>query len=127
MVYGPNNRYIKAFGEPGQFKPIDVAIAEDRLFVTDAMNHKVHILDKQSGETLFTIGESGSKKGQLLHPTNIAIASDGSVYVVDTTNSRVQKFSPAGTPVWASLDGGTGSGQSGFRCSCFPRSLWMHL
>jgi sugar lactone lactonase YvrE len=96
VVYGPNNRYIKAFGEPGQFKPIDVAIAEDRLFVTDAMNHKVHILDKQSGETLFTIGESGSKKGQLLHPTNIAIASDGSVYVVDTTNSRVQKFSPDG-------------------------------
>jgi len=96
VVYDAKDRYVAAFGEQEQFKPIDVAIAEDRLYVTDAMNHKVHVLDKRSGETVLTFGEAGSEPGQLFHPTNLTIAPDGSVYVVDTTNFRVQRFTQDG-------------------------------
>ena len=96
IVYSPKDRYVAAFGKADQFNPIDIAIADDRLYVTDAMNHMVHVLDKQSGETLFTFGEAGSKPGQLFHPTNLTIAPDGSIYVVDTTNFRVQRFTADG-------------------------------
>ena len=50
VVYDPKDRYVTAFGEPDQFRPIDVAIADERLYVTDAMHHMVHVLDKQSGD-----------------------------------------------------------------------------
>jgi sugar lactone lactonase YvrE len=96
IVYDAKDRYVAAFGEPEQFKPIDVAIADERLYVTDAMNHKVHVLDKRSGETLFTFAEAGSAPGQLFHPTSLTIAPDGTVYVVDTTNFRVQQFTAEG-------------------------------
>jgi DNA-binding beta-propeller fold protein YncE len=96
IVFGPNDRYVTAFGDQGQFKPIDVAIRDERLYVTDAMNHKVHVLDKTSGETLFTFGEAGSRSGELFHPTNLALAPDGTILVVDTTNFRVQRFSADG-------------------------------
>jgi DNA-binding beta-propeller fold protein YncE len=96
VVYDPKDRYVTAFGEPDQFKPIDVAIAGERLYITDASHHKVHVLDKQSGDTLFTFGGAGSESGQLFHPTSITIAEDGSIYVVDTTNTRVQQFTADG-------------------------------
>jgi tripartite motif-containing protein 71 len=31
--------------------------------------------------------------GQFMKPTGVAVASDGSVYVGDTFNNRIQKFS----------------------------------
>jgi DNA-binding beta-propeller fold protein YncE len=45
---------------------------------------------------LRTFSEAGSEPGQLFHPTNLSIAPDGSVYVTDTTNFRVQQFSADG-------------------------------
>ena len=99
LVFDTNDRYLKAFGDPGQFKPVDVAIAGDRLYVTDIMHHQVHVLDKLTGEVLLTFGEAGSKLGQLFHPTNIAIASDGTIYVTETSNFRVQQFEADGVPI----------------------------
>ena len=96
LVYDRSNRFLYAFGEPGQYKPIDVAIAGDRLYITDISHHQVHALDKKSGELLLTFGEKGSDPGQFYHPTNIAVAPDGTLYIVDTTNFRVQQFSTDG-------------------------------
>ena len=96
IVYSAEDRYVAAFGEQGQFKPIDVAIVGDRLYVTDAAHHNVHVLDKKSGETLLTFGEAGSAPGQLFHPTNLTITPDGDILVVDTTNFRVQRFTTNG-------------------------------
>jgi len=96
LVYDASNRFLKAFGKPGQFKPVDVAIDGDRLYVTDVAHHQVHALDKNSGEVLLSFGGAGSQPGQLFHPTNISIAADGTLYVVDTTNFRVQQFTTSG-------------------------------
>ena len=40
-----------------------------------------------------------SKLGELNHPTDVAFADAGHVYVVDCGNHRVQKFSPRGEPL----------------------------
>lgn len=96
LVYDASNKFLRAFGKPGQFKPVDVAIRGDRLYITDVAHHQVHVLDKQTGEVLKSFGEAGSEPGQLFHPTNLAFAPDGTLYVVDTTNFRVQQFTAEG-------------------------------
>jgi DNA-binding beta-propeller fold protein YncE len=93
LVYDRQNRFLKAYGEPGQFKPIDVAIAGDRLYVTDVMHHKVHVLDKATGTALLSFGGRGSEPGEFNNPTNLTLAGDDTLYVVDTINFRVQQFS----------------------------------
>ena len=112
LVYDANDRFLRAFGEEGQFKPVDVLIMDDRLLITDITHHKIHVLDKQTGETLLTFGEPGSEPGQLFHPTNIALSPDGTVYVTDTTNFRIQEFSGDGKFIRAF--GGAGAGPGTF-------------
>lgn len=112
LVYDKNDRFVTAFGKPGQFNPIDVAIVNDRLYITDMAHHQVHALDKDSGEVILTFGGAGSDPGQLFHPTNIAVAPDDTLYVVDTTNFRAQQFSLEGEFIRAI--GAIGSGPGTF-------------
>jgi uncharacterized protein (TIGR03663 family) len=44
-----------------------------------------------------SIGEAGSEPGQLNYPRELAIAPDGSIYVADSRNNRIQHFSADGT------------------------------
>ena len=96
VVLDRKDRFQRVLGKPGQFRPVDVAIAGDRLYVTDIEHQKIHVLDKGTGETLMEFGEPGSGPGQFVDPTNLSIAPDGTVYVTDTNNFRVQQFSPEG-------------------------------
>jgi hypothetical protein len=41
-------------------------------------------------------GQDSSSPGGLIGPTGVAVDSGGSVYVVDTSNRRIEKFSPDG-------------------------------
>jgi DNA-binding beta-propeller fold protein YncE len=99
LVFDRDDRFVTAFGAPGQFRPVDVAIAGDRLYVTDLHHHQVQVLDKTSGKILFKFGKAGSADGELFHPTNIALAPEGDLYVVDTGNYRVQRFTLDGKHV----------------------------
>ena len=99
LIYDRNDRFVSAYGTEGQFRPVDVAIAGDRLYVVDIRHHEVQVLDKRSGRLLFKFGKPGSKIGELYHPTNIAIGPDGDVYIVETSNFRVQRFTAEGKPV----------------------------
>jgi len=44
----------------------------------------------------FVFGEPGSGPGQLMRPTGIKVGPDGFVYIADTGNHRIQKFTQAG-------------------------------
>ncbi len=99
LVYDNDEHFLTAYGAEGQFKPVDTAISGERLYVVDIQHHQVHVLDKHSGATLFSFGKAGSAPGELYHPTNIAIGADSDVYVVETSNFRVQRFSADGKPV----------------------------
>ncbi len=99
LVFDRDDRYLRAYGIEGQFRPVDLAIAGDRLYVADILHHQVQVLDKASGKLLFKFGKPGSGDGELFHPTNIALGPDGDIYVVETSNFRVQRFSAEGKPV----------------------------
>jgi uncharacterized protein (TIGR03663 family) len=55
----------------------------------------------------------GSGPGQFQSPQGIAVAEDGSIYVADSLNHRIQKFDRNGQYV-ASIGGPVGSNQPGF-------------
>ncbi|MGW8143248.1 MAG: flippase activity-associated protein Agl23 [Anaerolineales bacterium] len=89
--------------EPGQFqRPRGIAIAPDgTLYVADTDNHRIQHLD-QDGNPLHVWGsfadlaQGDAPGGTFYEPWGIAVAPDGSVYVTDTWNHRIQKFSPEG-------------------------------
>ncbi|MBN1888829.1 MAG: TIGR03663 family protein [Thermoflexales bacterium] len=56
------------------------------------------------------IGGEGSQTGQFSAPHGLALGPDGSLYVADSNNHRIQKFSPDGQFI---LSFGTPSGTSG--------------
>ncbi len=60
---------------------------------------------------LVKFGRAGTGDGEFLGPRGIAIDTAGSIYVVDASNNRVQKFTSSGQFVtkWGSL--GSGDGQ----------------
>jgi DNA-binding beta-propeller fold protein YncE len=89
---------------PGTFTtPRDVAVAPDgSLYVADTGNHRIQHLSV-TGEVLHVWGSfadsaSGEAPGGTFYePWGIAVDPSGFVYVTDTWNHRIQKFSPAGT------------------------------
>ena len=54
---------------------------------------------KVEAQAVAVWGTEGSGPGQFLEPRGIAVAPDGTVYVVDSGNHCLQKFSADGTPL----------------------------
>lgn len=96
LAFDREDRFLRAYGAVDQFRPGDVAVAGDRLFVSDLKGHQIQILDRRSGELLGRLGGRGGGEGEFHYPTNLALGPDGSLYVADTMNFRVQKLTPEG-------------------------------
>ncbi|HXI17532.1 MAG TPA: SMP-30/gluconolactonase/LRE family protein, partial [Chloroflexota bacterium] len=56
-------------------------------------------------------GQNGRNAGQLNTPRGVALDTQGNVYVADTLNHRIQKFSRTGQPIGSWGTEGTGDGQ----------------
>jgi uncharacterized protein (TIGR03663 family) len=89
--------------QPGQFQnPRDVALAPDgTLYVADTTNNRIQHLSAegsvlQEWGSFADISKGTAPGGTFFEPWGIAIGSDGSVYVADTWNHRIQKFTAEG-------------------------------
>lgn len=85
--------------------PRGLAVGRDGdLYVADSRNHRIlriaadgSILDEWGSFADLAQGEAPI--GTFNEPWGVAVGPDGSVYVTDTWNHRVQKFTRDGTPV----------------------------
>jgi len=78
------------------FHPRGLAIEEaDRLYVADTGGCRV-VVYNTAGERLSQLGWKGEGPGELLEPTDVALDGQGAIYVVDTSNQRVQHLDPWG-------------------------------
>lgn len=89
--------------EPGQFqRQRDIAFAPDgSLYVADTENNRIQHLAAdgtplQAWGSFADAAQGAAAGGAFNMPWGIAVGPDGSVYVADTWNHRVQKFSPDG-------------------------------
>ena len=82
-------------------RPSGVAVSSNRLYVTDLKTHCVRVFDKANHALLFTIprnpeAEEEKEPGKLLMPVNLALGSDGKVYVTDLAACQVKVFDAEG-------------------------------
>jgi sugar lactone lactonase YvrE len=87
---------LQTFADRAVGLPSAVAVdAAGRILLAYPNRHAVHIVgETQEIETL--VGGFGSAPGELADPAGVAFAADGSFYVSDLGNHRVQKFDEVG-------------------------------
>ncbi len=104
-VYDAEGKLAHQFGGAKMFsRPTGVGVdaAGERVYVVDTggverkEEHRVRVFDAKTGEHLFDFGTRGSEPGQFNLARDVAIAPDGTVYVVDTGNFRIQAFNRDG-------------------------------
>lgn len=89
--------------EPGYFqRPRGLAVAQDgSIFVADTENHRIQHLDR-AGNPIKVWGSfsghdsTSAPSGTFNEPWSLAVGPDGAIYVADTWNHRIQKFSSQG-------------------------------
>lgn len=100
VVFDPAGKFRAEVGSPELLtRPTGVGVdgAATRLYIVDTggvttENHRVRVFELPSGKHLFDIGKRGDQPGEFNLPTDVAVAADGNVYVVDSANFRVQSF-----------------------------------
>ena len=66
--------------------------AQRFLYVADAANGRIRILNRQTMEVLGSIGRWGRQPGQFMVPHDIAVDSKGNLYVGEIREGNIQKF-----------------------------------
>jgi sugar lactone lactonase YvrE len=92
VVFDKNDLYLKAYGTPGGWKPVDAVALDDRLYVADMKNGAVIVMDKKSGEVVKRIGRTGEAAERLYLPTNLAFDKDGVLFVSDVGKFEILKY-----------------------------------
>jgi uncharacterized protein (TIGR03663 family) len=108
QVFDAEGNFLFKWGsegaELGQFnEPWSIAVAEDgAVFVTDTWNHRIQAFSAE-GEFLHTFGafanvqhDPQAEPGKFWGPRDIVLDAAGNLYVTDTGNKRVQRFTPDG-------------------------------
>jgi tripartite motif-containing protein 71 len=81
--------------------PRGIAVdAQGRVYVADLGNDRVAVFNAD-GSPAFNFGKKGetapkSKPGEFNEPSGVAVAPDGTVYVADAWNGRIQSFDSKG-------------------------------
>lgn len=111
-------REITGGNDPLQ-QPAGVAVTQDgTLYVIDTARDHIRAFDAD-GNPIATWGEAGSDPGQFRFSLfkdfgaagDLAVSPDGSIYVADTFNNRIQKLAADGAFILAWGDGGSEPGQ----------------
>ncbi|XP_065892478.1 E3 ubiquitin-protein ligase TRIM71-like [Dysidea avara] len=93
-------------------QPWGIAVGKYGLYaMTDCLHHCVCIFDESSQLIKKLGGDCGDEIAQFQNPLGVAFDSNNCLYVADTGNHRVQKFSMSGNFVLQFGHKGMGSGQ----------------
>lgn len=92
---GRGEEYLTSFGGPPLRRPTGVAYrpATDELLVVDTLASQLLVYDASSLALKRAVGRDTKGAHGFHYPTDIALARDGTVYVTDALNFRVQVLS----------------------------------
>lgn len=104
QVFTPQGKHVRSFGDRDTLRdPTGIAISPDGglVYVVDtagveSQDHRVQVFDTASGALVRTIGKRGEAVGEFNFPILASTSPDGTLYVVDKGNFRIQAFSPEG-------------------------------
>lgn len=104
-VCDTDNGQIKKYANDGTFLwqvnaakgSLGADVAPDgTLYVVDTLGAKILKLDPATGARRATIGSRGGGNGQFQSPSGVAVDTDGSIWVTDTTRDIVQHLTATG-------------------------------
>jgi DNA-binding beta-propeller fold protein YncE len=113
IVFDSGGAFVRSFGAGLITDSHGIAITPDqRVLVVDRDGHQV-LCFEQSGELLFIIGDREPHfQAPFNHPTDVAQAPDGDIYVADGYgNTMVHRFSADGRLKYSWGGPGSGPGQ----------------
>lgn len=128
VIFDRDGRFVSSWGEGLFARPHGITIGpDDAVYCTDDLDHTVKKFTPE-GELVMTLGSSGRPSatgatsvdyrtilragGPFHFPTNLALASDGSLYIADGYgNARIHKFSPDGRHLFSWGEPGDGPGE----------------
>ncbi len=99
-IFDKNGDFIDYFAyeysENGTFiSPAGLRIINEKVYITDVDANKVFVFDLH-GQLLLEVGEEGIEEGQFLAPNAVIADEEGTIFVVDTVNDRIQMFDDEG-------------------------------
>jgi DNA-binding beta-propeller fold protein YncE len=112
QVLNPDGSIAAVWGSPAPgptILPNPVAVAFDAVgdaYVLDQRRARIIVFDRASGLPKRTIASQGSGPGRLLDPSALAITPGGTIFVADTGNDRVARFTTAGDYLGSRTDVG---------------------
>lgn len=92
IAFDRNDEYLKAYGTPGTWKPVDAVALAGWLYVADIQNGIVQVFDKKTGEIVRIIGNKGDPGQRLNLPTNLAFDRAGLLYVSDVGRFQIVTY-----------------------------------
>lgn len=97
--FTPDGEFVLQFGKvgtgPGEFQRCaGISWFDDRLFVADASNGRVQVFDEQ-GNFIAVLGDERGP-ANFAYPYDVALAPDGSVFVVEWGAGRVARLTAEG-------------------------------
>lgn len=123
VIYAPDGSFAGSFGDGLIFDSHGIYIdREDRIFIADRDAHQVLVFSTD-GTELFRLGARHQPcwAGPFNHPTDVAVAADGEIYVSDGYgNARVHRFAPDGAcrGSWGEVGHGPGEFMT-------PHAVWI--
>lgn len=114
MIFDREGDFIKAWGEGEMTSPHGLKIEGDVAYIADYNDHTVckYTLNGILLRTWGTKGKTGKEGEPFNRPTDVDIASNGTIYISDGyVNARVHKYSPEGELMLSWGERGTGPGQ----------------
>ena len=111
VVFDRERNYVGAMGEPEGFKPTDVVVKDDTVWVTSVEDHAIHLYNTLDMNHLGQLsGEVPGETGFMRQPTNIAY-HDQVLYVSDFGDFNVKRMTASGKHLGAVGSYGNGPGQ----------------
>ncbi len=86
-------------GHKFMLHPQNLTVKGDKVYVCDSFRVAIFSLE---GKHIRSIGSKkiGFAEGWLDHPNGVAVGNDGTIYVADTNNFRIQAFTPDNKLKW---------------------------
>lgn len=97
VIFDKNLEYQGEIGGGENFKPTDIVVSGDTIFVTDPNNHQINAYNVTNRQLLYSFPEGAEVGDQnwLYNPLNIYL-DKGKIYVTDFGDSRVKTYTTTG-------------------------------
>ena len=96
VVFNKYLEYSTSFGFLENFRPTDVFVTDDRVWVTNMTKGSIDVFNKDSTHAfLHSLPDKDTKEGKLFKPTNLFVTSN-KLYVSDLGEAKIQIYDHKG-------------------------------